>query len=131
VVQVVATAGGTSSGPGTPCYADREKGSEAVSPVATVRPCPLAIDAYAAADRDLGFPRPDCPWCGRAAGVLAGVPASCPGGGPGIGLRQVLPGIAELRCEHGESRPDPRRLLFKRQYREATVSPAAGASTGF
>jgi hypothetical protein len=31
--------------------------------VAIVWPCPLAVDAYAAAGRDLGFPRPDCPSC--------------------------------------------------------------------
>jgi hypothetical protein len=34
-----------------------------MSPVAIVWPCPLAVDAYAAADRNLGFPRPDCPSC--------------------------------------------------------------------
>jgi Domain of unknown function (DUF6431) len=43
--------------------ADREKGSEAVSPVAMVWPCPLAVDAYAAAGRAAGFPRLDCPSC--------------------------------------------------------------------
>ena len=32
-----------------------------MSPVAIVWPCPLAVDAYAAAGRDLGFPRPDGP----------------------------------------------------------------------
>ena len=32
-------------------------------PVAIVWPCPLAVDADAAAGRDLGFPRPDCPSC--------------------------------------------------------------------
>jgi len=42
----------------------REKGSEAVlSPVAMVWPCPLAVDAYVAAGRRAGFPRPDCPAC--------------------------------------------------------------------
>jgi transposase-like protein len=45
------------------CCADREKGSEAVSPVAIVWPCPLAVDAYLAAGRDVGFPRPACPSC--------------------------------------------------------------------
>ncbi len=54
MVPVVATAGGTSSGPGRPCCADREKGSEAVSPVAIVWPCPLAVDAYAAVAVELG-----------------------------------------------------------------------------
>ena len=34
-----------------------------MSPVAIVWPCPLAVGAYAAAGRDLGFPRPDCPSC--------------------------------------------------------------------
>ena len=34
-----------------------------MSPVAIVWPCPLAVDAYTAAGRDLGFPRPDCPSC--------------------------------------------------------------------
>jgi hypothetical protein len=43
----------------------REKGSEAVSPVAIVWPCPLPVDAYAAAGRDVEFPRPDCPACAR------------------------------------------------------------------
>jgi hypothetical protein len=38
----------TSSGRERPCCPDREKGSEAVSPVAIVWPCPLAVDAYAA-----------------------------------------------------------------------------------
>jgi len=62
-VPVAATAGGTSPGRERPCGAGREKGSGAVSPVAIVWPCPLAVDAYAAAGRDLGFPRPDCPSC--------------------------------------------------------------------
>jgi hypothetical protein len=39
--------------------------------VAIVWPCPLAVDAYAAAGPDLGFPRPDCPSCapGRSSGI--------------------------------------------------------------
>jgi len=36
---------------------------EAVSPVAIVWPCPLTVDAYAEAGRELEFPRPDCPAC--------------------------------------------------------------------
>lgn len=102
-----------------------------MSPVAIVWPCPLAVDAYAAAGRDLGFPRPGCPVVCRAAGVLAGIPALCPGGGPSIGLRQALPGIAELMCEHGESHPDRHRLLPKRQRREATASPSRGGKRRF
>jgi transposase-like protein len=43
--------------------ADREKGSEAVSPVAIVWPCPFAVDAYAAVGREVAFPRPACPSC--------------------------------------------------------------------
>ena len=31
--------------------------------MAIVWPCPLAVDAYAQAGRDLEFPRPDCPAC--------------------------------------------------------------------
>ena len=31
--------------------------------MAIVWPCPLVVDAYAAAGRDLGFPRPDCSSC--------------------------------------------------------------------
>jgi hypothetical protein len=31
--------------------------------VAIVWPCPLAVDAYAASGRDVGFPRPACPCC--------------------------------------------------------------------
>jgi hypothetical protein len=66
-----------------------------VSPVAIVWPSPLAADAYAAAGRDLGFPRPDCP---SSAGPLVfwpGYRRVMSGGGPSIGLRQALPGIAE------------------------------------
>ena len=44
-----------------------------MSPVAIVWPCPLAVDAYAAAGRDLGFPpTPRLPVVCRAADVLAG-----------------------------------------------------------
>ncbi len=32
--------------------------------MAIVWPCPLSVDAYAAAGRDVEFPRPDCPECG-------------------------------------------------------------------
>ncbi len=50
--------------PSSPSFGHgREKGSEAVSPVAIVWPCPLPVDAYVAAGRDVGFPRPDCPAC--------------------------------------------------------------------
>jgi hypothetical protein len=31
--------------------------------VAMVWPCPLPVDAYAEAGREVGFPRPDCPSC--------------------------------------------------------------------
>jgi hypothetical protein len=34
-----------------------------VSPVAIVWPCPLPVDAYAAAGGRVEFPRPDCPTC--------------------------------------------------------------------
>ena len=50
--------------PSSPRFcADREEGSEAVSPVAIVWPCPVAVDAHVAAGREVGFPRPDCPSC--------------------------------------------------------------------
>ena len=35
-------------------------------PVAIVWPCPLSVDVYAAAGRDVVVPRPDCPRCGGA-----------------------------------------------------------------
>lgn len=35
-------------------------------PVAIVWPCPLSVDAYVAAGRELDVPRPDCPRCGGA-----------------------------------------------------------------
>ena len=79
--------------------ADREKGSGAVSPVAIVWPCPLAVDAYLAAGRDVGFPRPVLPVVCRAAGVLVGVPALCPGGGP---LPEDLRAPAAVRAVRGE-----------------------------
>jgi Domain of unknown function (DUF6431) len=44
--------------------ADREKGSWAVlSPVVMVWPCPLTVDAYVRAGREVGFPCPECPGC--------------------------------------------------------------------
>jgi Domain of unknown function (DUF6431) len=50
--------------PSSPRFAtDREKGSKAVSAVAMVWPCALPVDAYAAAGRQVEFPRPDCPSC--------------------------------------------------------------------
>jgi hypothetical protein len=54
------------------CCADREKGSEAVSPVAIVWPCPLGVDAYVAAGRDVEFPRLDCPSCAEPMGLWSG-----------------------------------------------------------
>ncbi len=33
-------------------------------PVAIVWPCPLSVDAYAAAGREVDAPRPQCPLCG-------------------------------------------------------------------
>src|SRR5215472_15662291 len=41
----------------------RGEGSEAVSPVAMVWPCPLPVDAYVAAGREVEFPRLACPAC--------------------------------------------------------------------
>src|SRR5215469_7530087 len=38
-------------------------GIRAVSPVAMVWPCPLPVDVYAAAGREVEFPRPACPAC--------------------------------------------------------------------
>lgn len=37
-----------------------------LSPMAIVWPCPLSVDAYVAAGREVGAPRPDCPGCGGA-----------------------------------------------------------------
>ena len=54
------------------CCADREKGSEAVSPVAIVWPCPLGVDAYVAVGRDVKFPRLDCPSCAEPMGLWSG-----------------------------------------------------------
>ena len=34
-----------------------------MSPVAIVWPCPLTVDAYVAAGREVEFPRPGCPLC--------------------------------------------------------------------
>src|SRR5260370_791966 len=55
--------------PSSPSFGHgRGEGSEAVSPVAMVWPCPLPVDAYVAAGREVKFPRPVCPAC---AGPLA------------------------------------------------------------
>src|SRR4249920_2962333 len=50
--------------PSSPSFGHgRGEGSEAVSPVAMVWPCPLPADAYVAAGREVEFPRPACPSC--------------------------------------------------------------------
>ena len=46
--------------------------------MAIVWPCPLAVDAYPAAGRDLGFLRPDCPSCAGPLVFWSGVPAPDP-----------------------------------------------------
>ena len=46
--------------------------------MAIVWPCPLSVDAYAAAGRDVEFPRPDCPECAFGDDVLVGISAPCP-----------------------------------------------------
>jgi hypothetical protein len=51
--------------PSSPSFGrGREEGSEAVCrPVSIVWPCPLPAEAFAAAGREVEFPRPDCPSC--------------------------------------------------------------------
>lgn len=41
-------------------------------PVAIVWPCPLSVEAYAAAGREVAAPRPDCPRCGAATSWWSG-----------------------------------------------------------
>ncbi len=43
-----------------------------LSPVAIVWPCPLTVDAYVAAGREVEFPRLDCPSCARRMGLWSG-----------------------------------------------------------
>ena len=40
--------------------------------MAIVWPCPLGVEQYAAAGRQVEAPRPDCPGCGRAMGLWSG-----------------------------------------------------------
>ena len=40
--------------------------------VAIVWPCPLGVEQYAAAGRQIEVPRPDCPGCGRAMALWSG-----------------------------------------------------------
>jgi hypothetical protein len=108
--------------------ADREKGSEAVSPAAIVWPCPLAVDAYAAAGRDVGFPaRPARRvlgrWCpGR-------VLALCPGGGP---LPEDLRAPAAVRAPEPGPRCDMQNWdsmsATARRRRQRLLSRARGAT---
>jgi len=42
------------------------------SPVAIVWPCPLTVDAYALAGREVEFPRLDCPSCAGPMGLWSG-----------------------------------------------------------
>jgi hypothetical protein len=59
--------------PSSPRFAtDREEGSEAVSAVAIVWPCPLPVDVYVAAGRQVEVPRPDCPSCAGPMVLWAG-----------------------------------------------------------
>lgn len=43
-----------------------------LAPVAIVWPCPLSVDAYVAAGRDVEVPRLDCPRCGAATTLWSG-----------------------------------------------------------
>ncbi len=43
-----------------------------LSPVAIVWPCPLTVDAYVVAGRDVEFPRLDCPSCAGPMGLWSG-----------------------------------------------------------
>ena len=43
-----------------------------LSPVAIVWPCPLTVDAYVAAGRDVEFPRLECPLCTGPMGLWSG-----------------------------------------------------------
>jgi hypothetical protein len=61
--------------------ADRGRGSEAVSPVAIVWPCPFA-SMRMRRPTVRGDPSPVLPVVCRAASDLVGVPALCPGGRP-------------------------------------------------
>jgi len=64
--------------------------------VAIVWPCPLAVDAYAAAGREVGFPQPSCPSCAgplvfwSGTGVMSGRRAAAGGSScPGCGARRA------------------------------------------
>jgi hypothetical protein len=61
--------------------------------VAIVWPCPLAVDAYAAAGRQVGFPRPDCPSCGGRLVFWSGYRRHVRQAG---GCRKIF--IPRLRC---------------------------------
>ena len=46
--------------------------------MAIVWPCPLSVDAYVVAGRQLEFPPPGLPVVRWAGGLLVGLPAVCP-----------------------------------------------------
>ena len=105
--------------PSSPSFwPDREKGSEALSPVAIVWPCPLAVDAYAAAGRDVGFPRPACPSC---AGPLVFWLASMVAIGHPSGHKPLMMDVRQAGQAHPNS-------LFRRGVSRLLREPLAGTT---
>ena len=84
--------------------------------MAIVWPCPLAVDAYVAAGRDVGFPRPACPACAgplvfwSGTGVMSGKRAGAGESGAPAAVRAVRVSHALLprsRWPGGWTQPRP------------------------
>ena len=74
-------------------HGSREGIRGGVSPVAIVWPCPLSVDAYVAAGRQVKFPRPDCPSCGGPLVFWSGYRRHVRAGGR---CRKIF--VPRLRC---------------------------------
>ena len=90
--------------------------------MAIVWPCPLAVDADAAAGRDLGFPRPDCPSC---AGPLVFWPGYRRHVREAAGYRKIF--VPRLRCGVSHALLPAFTLAWRLDVTE-TIGSVAGVS---
>jgi Domain of unknown function (DUF6431) len=106
----------------------RVKGSEAVSPVAMVWPCPLAADAYAAAGRAVGFPRPVCPSCAGPVVFWSGYRRHVRAAGRGV--RIFVPRLRCGRCRVTHALRPAFVLAWRLDAAEVAGAVLAGVADG-
>ena len=100
--------------------------------MAIVWPCPLPVDAYVAAGREVEVPAPGLPVVRRAAGVLVWLLASCPGWRAAAG-RSSCPGCGAAPCRVSHALLPAFALAWRLDVAEtvgAVIGQVAGGACG-